>query len=234
MFRSSKRQAFTPTAYGSSRRKRRIPRWLLLILTGIVLGAGGLLFLQKSYGPQRLTVEQSEQLHYDLNSANMDKQRLQAELTEKTRDLAQVRADMEGQARQLASAKAELETVKEDIFRFADAMPPDPRGTSPGINAAEFSYDGAAEALSYSVLVMQDKDKAANPFKGSVEMSVTGRYPNGRTGTIELPSVPVTVGRYVHIDGSAPLPDSLKPRQVTVKVLDNAGKLAATRILIVR
>src|SRR5690606_19088723 len=89
MFRSSKRQAFTPTAYGSSRRKRRIPRWLVLILTGVVLGAGGLLFLQKSYGPTRLTVEQSEQLHYDLNSANMDKQRLQSELTQQTRDLTQ-------------------------------------------------------------------------------------------------------------------------------------------------
>jgi hypothetical protein len=234
MFRSSKRQAFTPTAYGSSRRKRRIPRWLLLILTGIVLGSGGLLFLQKSYGPQRLTVEQSEQLHYDLNSANMDKQRLQSDLTEKTRELAQVRAEMEDQARKLATTKAELDTVKEDIFRFADAMPPDPRGTSPGINAADFSYDGAAETLTYSLLIMQDKNKATTPFKGSVQMSVTGRYPNGRTGTVELPDMNITLGRYVHVDGSAPLPDSLKPRQVTIKVLDGAGKLAATRILNVR
>ena len=91
MFGSSKRNTFKPTAYGSSRRKRRIPRWLLLILTGIVLGAGGLLFMQKSYGPQRLTVEQSEQLHYDLTSANNDKQRLQAELSQQGRELAQVR-----------------------------------------------------------------------------------------------------------------------------------------------
>src|SRR3546814_2830463 len=68
MLGSSKQNVFKPMPYGSTRRTRRIPRWLVLILTGIVLGAGGLLFLQKSYGPTRLTVEQSEQLHYDLRS----------------------------------------------------------------------------------------------------------------------------------------------------------------------
>src|SRR3546814_16356789 len=80
MLGSSKQNVFKPMPYGSTRRTRRIPRWLVLILTGIVLGAGGLLFLQKSYGPTRLTVEQSEQLHYDLNSANLDRQRLQSQL----------------------------------------------------------------------------------------------------------------------------------------------------------
>ena len=44
MLGSSKRTVFKPTAYGSSRRKRRIPRWFVLLLTGIALGAGGLLF----------------------------------------------------------------------------------------------------------------------------------------------------------------------------------------------
>lgn len=234
MFRSSKRQAFTPTAYGSSRRKRRIPRWLVLILTGVVLGAGGLLFLQKSYGPTRLTVEQSEQLHYDLNSANMDKQRLQSELTQQTRDLTQARARLEAQDKELESVRAQLATVSEDIFRFADAMPPDPRGTSPGINSATFGYNAQEEALTYSMLIMQDKGKADTPFKGAIEMSVTGRYPNGRNGTVELPAIAIELGRYIHAEGAIPLPDSLKPRQVTVKVLDAAGKLAATRILNVR
>jgi ribosomal protein L29 len=234
MFRSSKRQAFTPTAYGSSRRKRRVPRWLVLILTGIVLGVGGLLFLQTSYGPTRLTVEQSEQLHYDLNSANMDKQRLQSDLAQQERELVQLRAQLQAQSNELDSARAELETVKEDIFRFADAMPPDPRGTSPGVNSALFTYDEGAEALHYSLLIMQDKDKADKPFKGSVRFSITGRYPNGRTGTVELPAIDLNLERYVHVDGSAPLPDRLSPRQVTVDVLNADGRQVATRILNVR
>src|SRR5699024_5491842 len=70
MFRSRNRHVFKPTAYGT-RRQRRIPRWLVLLFSGIILGAGGLLFLQKSYGPTRLTAEQSEQLQHDLNSANI-------------------------------------------------------------------------------------------------------------------------------------------------------------------
>jgi hypothetical protein len=234
MFRSSKHRAFTPTAYGSARRKRRIPRWLVLILTGVVLGAGGLLFLQTSYGPTRLTVEQSEQLHYDLNSANIDKQRLQSEVSQQEREVTQLRARLEAQNKELASARAELETVNEDIFRFADLMPPDPRGTSPGVNAATFGYDQSAEALTYSMLIMQDKGKAGTPFKGSVKLSVTGRYPNGRSGTLELPAIELSLERYVHIDGSAPLPDRLTPRQVTVDVLNSDGRQVATRILNVR
>src|SRR5690606_30785667 len=139
MFGSPKRHVFKPTAYGTTRRPRRIPRWLVLLLTGVVLGAGGLLFLQKSYGPTRLTVEQSEQLHYDLNSANMDKQRLQSELSRETRSLAEVRAQLEAQAAELKAAQAQVEKTSKDLQLFADAMPADPRGTSPGIRAASFA-----------------------------------------------------------------------------------------------
>jgi len=51
LFGSSNRNTFKPTPYGATRKKRRIPRWLILMLTGIVLGAGGVLFVQTSYGP---------------------------------------------------------------------------------------------------------------------------------------------------------------------------------------
>ncbi|NLY27143.1 MAG: hypothetical protein GX049_06275 [Alcaligenaceae bacterium] len=233
MFGSSKRNTFKPTAYGSSRRKRRIPRWLLLILTGIVLGAGGLLFMQKSYGPQRLTVEQSEQLHYDLTSANNDKQRLQAELSQQGRELAQVRERLEAQTRELETGRKELQAVKDHIALFIDAMPPDPRGTSPGVNAATFTFNG--DTLNYAVLVMQDKDKAAKTFNGILEMSLAGRYPNGRNGTIELDPIDLTLNRYMHLEGSLPIPDGLKPRQVVVKILDaNTRRQVATRTLNVR
>lgn len=233
MFGSSKRQAFTPTAYGSSRKKRRIPRWLLLIITGIVLGAGGLLFLQKSYDPKRLTVEQSEQLHYDLNSANMDKQRLQTELGQLGRDLAAAKAQAEAQRKDLEESRAELEAIKEHIHLFADAMPPDPRGTSPGINAATFTYRD--EMLDYAILVMQDKDKADKTLTGILEMTVTGRYPNGRTGHVDLPPLEIAVDRYNHVKGSVPIPDKMQPRQVVVKIMDDTGKRQlATRTLIVR
>lgn len=232
MFGSSKRTTFKPTAYGSSRRKRRIPRWLLLILTGVVLGAGGLLFLQKSYSPQRLTVEQSEQLHYDLTSANNDKQRLQAELSQQGRELTLARERLESQSKELDSSRKELQAIKDHIALFIDAMPPDPRGSSPGVNAASFTIKN--DALNYAILIMQDKDKADKTFNGTLEMSLNGRYPNGRSGTIELDPISVSLNRYMHLEGSSPVPDGLKPRQVTVKILDGNRRLIATRTLNVR
>lgn len=231
MLGSSKRTVFKPTAYGSSRRKRRIPRWFVLLLTGIALGAGGLLFLQKSYGPTRLTVEQSEQLHYDLNSANADKQRLQAQLSQTSRDLEDVSQKEDKLGKQTGDLQAMVTKLEKDIALFADAMPPDPRGTSPGIRAAEFTINEGQ--LNHFVLLMQDKGKEAE-FSGTMEFVAAGRYTNGRYGNVDLPSQAVSVGRYAYINGSAELPAGFTPRQVTIRIKpDGANRVVATRTMFV-
>ncbi|MBY6345545.1 hypothetical protein E5C31_06190 [Providencia rettgeri] len=231
MLGSSKRTVFKPTAYGSSRRKRRIPRWFVLLLTGIALGAGGLLFLQKSYGPTRLTVEQSEQLHYDLNSANADKQRLQGQLSQTSRDLEEVSLKEGKLDKQTSDLQAMVSKLEKDIALFADAMPPDPRGTSPGIRAAEFSVSDGQ--LNHFVLLMQDKGKEAE-FSGTMEFVAAGRYTNGRSGNVDLPSQAVSVGRYAYINGSAELPAGFTPRQVTIRIKpDGANRVVATRTIYV-
>lgn len=229
MFGSSKRRVFTPTAYGNTRRARRIPRWLVLMLSGIILGAGGLLFLQKSYGPVRLTVEQSEQLHYDLNSSNMDKQRLQSQLNQQTHDIKESRTTVESQAAELKKAKEQVTKLTADLQLFADAMPADPRGTSPGIRSASFSND--AGQLAYQILVMQDEGKT-NTFKGEVELVVAGRYANRKSGSIDLPPFNIELQQYTHVHGTAPLPEGFVPRQVTIKITpEGSKKLSATRTL---
>lgn len=231
MSASYKRNAFKPTAYGTTRRSRRIPRWLVLMLTGIILGTGGLLFLQKSYGPARLTVEQSEQLHFDLNSANMEKQRLQAQLTQRNHELTELRSSHE-ELTEKAQAQQETTTkLTQDLQLFADALPPDPRGTSPGIRAATFV--NVDDALDYQILLMQDPGKT-DQFTGEVELVVNGRYPNGKVVNIELPRFQMELEQYVHLHGQLPLPDGLKARQVTIKVYkEGAAKMAATRTIIV-
>src|SRR5690606_27587429 len=213
MFGSPKRHVFKPTAYGTTRRQRRIPRWLVLLLTGVVLGAGGLLFLQKSYGPTRLTVEQSEQLHYDLNSTNMDKQRLQSELGRETRSLAEVRAQLQTKEAELKAAQAQVAKTDKDLQLFANAMPGDPRGTSPGIRAASFAHEG--ETLDYQILIMQDQGKTGL-FKGTAELTVAGNYNNGKSGHIDLPPFPIELTRYIHATGSDALPAGFSARQVTI------------------
>ena len=230
MLGSSKRRVFQPTAYGPSRRRhRRFPRWLMLMLAGVVLGAGGLLFLQTSYGPQRLTVEQSEQLHYDLNSANLEKQRLQSQLNQQSHQLKETQTKLDEQTTQLQRMQASVAPLEQDIQRFAQAMPPDPRGTSPGIRAASFRH--ANGALQYQLLIMQD-DPKAKPFEGRVEFVVSGRYSNGRTANLELEGFPLNLGYYSHLDGSLELPEGFIPRQVTVKIMQlDTNRQSAIRIL---
>jgi len=232
LFSSNKRVVFQPTAYGSTRRRRGVPRWLVLILTGIVLGSGGLLFLQKSYGPTRLTVEQSEQLHHDLNSANLDKQRLQAELNQRTQDLSEARAALTRQEAQVKEARQQVEKWQHDILLLLEDMPPDPRGTSPGIRAATFAnHEGK---LSYRVLLMQDQPDAAS-FNGKLTLLVEGRYPSGRTNTITLDPISFQLGHYTYVQGEAELPDAFSGRMVTLRVTEGEDtRLRATRIIRVR
>ncbi|SRR5690606_4246201 len=228
MFGSSKRQAFRPTAYGSSRR-RGIPRWLVLLLTGIVLGAGGLLFLQKSYGPTRLTVEQSEQLHYDLNSANMDKQRLQSQLNQHVQDLKEARARIQAQDAELQERQAEIDRLTTDVALFADTAPSDPRGTSPGIRAVSFNF--ADGQLDYHILVMQDADKV-KPFSGEVTLVAAGRYSNGRNANEELEPFPISLERYTHLQGTVEVPEGFTPREVTIQIrADGSERVTAMRVI---
>ena len=229
MFGSSKRQAFRPTAYGSSRRRRGIPRWLVLMLTGIVLGAGGLLFLQKSYGPTRLTVEQSEQLHYDLNSANMDKQRLQTQLNQHVQELKEANSRIQSQDAELQRRQAEIDKLGSDLALFTETAPPDPRGTSPGIRSVSFNYgDGQ---LDYHILVMQDTDKA-EPYSGEVTLTAAGRYSNGRNGNVELEPFPVSLERYTHLQGTLEVPEGFTPREITIQIRpDGSERVSAMRVI---
>lgn len=232
MFGSSKRATFKPSVYETSRRRRRMPRWLMLLLLGVVMGAGGLLFVQTSYGPQRLTVLESQQLTNEVNSGNIERQRLQVQLDDATREVESLKAENGKLSSELATAETAVAPLKEQLALFADAMPPDPRGGPIGVSSASFTREGTN--LRYHVLLLRQDAEGAS-FKGQMTFAVEGRYPNGRTATIELEPVPVTMDRYVHLTGAVALPDGISARRVTVRVIDDETKRQqAMRILIVR
>ena len=225
----SKRPVFKPTAYGHTRRKRRIPRWLVLMITGMVLGAGGLLFIQKSYGPPMLTVEQSQLLHDELNSAKAENQRLLSQITLAERERDDSLAQVDSIKNRLERHDSIVSGLEQDIQLFANAMQADPRGTSPGIRAAELV--NAEGQLEYTILLMQDKDDAPE-FKGTMNFNVMGRYPNGRTGYIDLDPIDIKLGRYLHAQGSVELPSGMIARQVTIQVYpEGSQRAAAMRII---
>lgn len=235
MFRSKNRHVFTPTAYGP-RRKRRIPRWLILLISGVAIGSGGLLFLQKSYGPTRLTAEQSEQLQFELNSSNLENQRLIAEIGQQKRELELNANQLEETEQELKSVQKRLGTIDQEIQILIDAIPADPRGTSPGIRAATFT--NANGNLHYKVLVMQEPNPDTGkiePFKGTAEVVVTGRYSNGAVAHHDLPVFDVNIGHYSQLEGDLPLPNHFTAREATIRLKREGEKqVAATRTLIVR
>lgn len=228
LFGSSKRTAFKPTPYGSTRKKRRVPRWLILMLTGVVLGSGGLLFIQKSYGPTLLTVEQADQLRQDLNSTNLDKQRLLTQVDRQTHELDELRTALEKQTLRADSAEKSYKQLSESVQVLADAVPADPRGTSPGIRAADFTVVNGQ--LAYKLLVMQNSADAP-AFSGKMDFAVEGRYPNGHSTTVDIPVSAVEIGHYTALTGATDLPRAFTPVQVTIRIRDQADKLAATRTI---
>ena len=235
MFGSRNRNVFTPTSYGG-RRKKRIPGWLILLISGIAIGSGGLLFLQKNYGPTRLTVEQSEQLQIDLNSANIESQKLTSELNQVNRQLEESQDSLAQRENELEKLKNRLSNIDNELAILIDAIPADPRGSNPGIRAANFSnQDGK---LAYKVLVMQEANQETGKietFKGTAQVIVTGNYTNGVTSHQDLEPFEFEVDEYTQLSGLLDLPNHYIARQATIKLTREGEKrVSATRTLNVR
>ncbi|KCV23280.1 hypothetical protein AZ28_3340 [Bordetella pertussis B200] len=217
--------------YQPGKRTRRMPRWLVLLLVGIALGAGGVLFLQTNYGPQRLTVEQSEQLHTELSAANLERQRLQTQLDEAIGQRDANKSTHEQLTTDLAQARTRIDTLNQELLLFQDAMPPDPRGGDIGVRSAVFKRQPGQ--LSYQVLIMRE-NHAGPAFKGNVTLAIEGNYANGRRGTLTPDPLALDLQRYNNTQGVLPLPDGFTPRSVTIRVLDGQQKQHAMRIYYVR
>lgn len=231
MFGRSQRAVFKPSLYQPGKRTRRMPRWLVLLSVGIALGAGGVLFLQTNYGPQRLTVEQSEQLHSELNASKLENQRLQSQLEQTTQQRDANLSGYDQLTTDLADARAKLATLNQELALFQDAMPPDPRGGNLGIRSATLKRQPGL--LDYQVLVMREA-RAGAPFQGTLTFAIDGSYPNGRTATLTLDGPSLNVDRYDYARGQLKLPGGFSPKIAVLRVMDGGHKQQAMRIYYVR
>jgi hypothetical protein len=224
---SSKPIPFDP--YGSRRRSRRgMPRWLILLLLGIAIGAGGLFFLQERYLPERLGAEASSRLRGSFERADAERQRLQAELDAASERLRGTLEENKRLASELGAGKETAQRLRQDIAALVASLPPDPRNTPVAVRAARFEVQG--DSLVYNVVLSRER-AGANPFGGVMQLVVAGA--SGRADdTVSLPPVPVSVGTYDTVRGNAPLPPGFKPRQTTIQVLDKVGgKLVGMRVI---
>lgn len=231
LFRRNGPVVFEPYAYGR-RRKWAVPRWLLLLLAGIAIGAGGLFYVQEEYLPPRLTPEESQQLQARVGELDAERARLQAALDKATGDARGAQTEGERLAADLAGARASIERLQKDVALFGDVMPPDPRDGAIGVRGARFANDGGQ--LAYHVLLMREHN-GKRPFKGVMELVVAGERASGRSETITLDPVEVSLAGYQHLTGKLPLPEGFAGRQVTIRVLDRAGgTLQGMRVFNVR
>lgn len=228
---NSKRAIFKPAPYDTRRRARRLPSWLILLLLGVLAGGSGMLILQTSYGPKHLTSTEAQKLAEELNSATLERQRLQAKLDEQTRLLDSARNDSEKLNRtlkdELSTTLALVTPLKEQLNLFVQTLPFDARFGPVGVSTATFNQDKTSPKLTYLLWLLQDKPDRPE-FKGLLELSFEGTHKDGRTETVTLARTQVAFGHYLSVSGQTDLPAGFVARRANARLFDLDGKRQIT------
>lgn len=227
----AKRAIFKPAPYDTRRGSRGMPGWLILFLLGILLGGGGILFLQSSYGEKRLSLAETQQLTEELKNLSVEKQSLQTRV-----DASQTVLDTEVRARDdqinqlknsLSTAESLIGPLREQLSLFAKTLTFDPRYGPIGVSTSLIIQEKNSTKLSYLLWLMQESAQKPE-FKGWLELSFEGRYANGRVETITLPRIALKLNHYLHVTGTTDLPAGFTATRANAKVVSEDGKRQVT------
>jgi len=219
-------------SYGSRRKRGGLPRWLVLLLIGVALGAIGVVIVQERYLPPRLSATDSARLRSDYETAAADRTRLQSELAETGKQLAAALAEKKTLSEELATSRGTADRLNDDLKALVSSLPPDPRGGMVEIRAAQFSTkDGQ---LNYEVVLTRERG-GNKPLPGVLQLSVAGQAPQGSETSVALKPVGTSIGGHEVLRGSQPLPPGFRAKEATIQVLDRAGgKVLGRRVMLVR
>jgi hypothetical protein len=225
---------FKPVAFDRYGRRKRagVPRWLVLLLLGIATGAAGVIYVQESHLPPRLSYDASTRLKAAYEKAEGERQRLARELEETGGQLEKALAENGKLTDELAGSRRTVDGLRADVATLVAALPPDPRGGTVAVRAGRFR---AAEGrLAYDVLLTRD-GTGARALGGQMQLVLSGQSARGGETTVTLPPVSVSIGTHQSVTGEAPLPGGFTPQQATVRVTDGpGGALLGMRVLYVR
>ena len=229
MLGSSKPVPFDP--YRSRRSRRRVPRWLILLLSGMAIGAGGVVLVQERYLPPRLSATETTSLRSAYDDADSARLRLKGELADTTKRLQTALADQKTQADQLSASQATVERLRLDLASTVDSLPPDPRGGTVEVRAARFIAKGGK--LAYDLVLTRER-ATATPLAAVVQLLVEGDSARSSETLVKSPAFAVAIGSHEIVRGSLPLPDGFRPRQTTIQVQDRGGRPMGMRVLPVK
>jgi len=222
---------FKPVAFEPSGRKRsswRLPRWLVLLLVGVLGGVAGVMVVQERVLPPRLSAPEAATLRERLAQAEQDRDRARGDLAATTQRLDAVVAERKALADELAADRERTKNARATEEFLIASLPADPRGGVVEVRAARLTRQQGA--LAYEVLLTRAKGDA--PLPAVMQFVVKGISAGAeRFVTLEPIKVSVT-GQSVR--GSVPLPDAFTPRQTTIQVLDRVGgKQLGMRVMLV-
>lgn len=219
-------------SWGGRRKKRRVPRWLVLLVLGIAIGVAGVLIAQEHYLPPRLSFAETTQLRADYAKAEGERQRFANELAATTKALGSASGESKSLAAELAVSKQTIDRLREGLAFVAEALPPDPRGGQIEVRAARFATSGGK--LVYDVLLYRER-AGGKAIPAVLQFVIAGDSAKGTPATFASKPLAVSVDKHDSFGGDVPLPDGFKPKQATVNVLDRPdGKLLGMRVLYVK
>jgi len=213
MFGQSKAVVLSPRG----KRRRGLPRWLVLLLTGTAVGVAGVLLVQEKVLPPRLSAAASVQLRNALEQTQQDRQRLEQQLAATTQRLEAALAEKETLAAELDGSRHTTEQLRKGLASLVASLPPDPRGGPVQVRAARFKTEGGQ--LLYDV-VLSRAGAADKPLKGVLQLVVAGSPARGPETQLKLEPVALSMSAVESVRGTLALPDGFQPRLATVQVLD--------------
>jgi hypothetical protein len=221
---------FRPSGYARSR--FHLPRWLVLLVTGIALGVGGVLLVQEKYLPPRLSIADSDTLRKRSAESESERQRMATQLDTNTRELKSALAEKERLASELGSGRQANERLRSQLTSLVSGLPPDPRGGVVEVRSAELS--NRSGTLAYDVMITRARTSQP-PLTGVLQFVVSGRNARGLDTTVPLPALPMSLDVFEHLRGQVPLPEGFVVDQASIRLLDRPdGKILGMRVMKVR
>jgi hypothetical protein len=200
-------------SYSRRRSPRRVPRWLLLLLTGAALGAAAVIGVQQRLLPPRLSADASSRLTTAFEAADRERKELRVQLDATARQLQGATAEVTSLKTQAVDRQRTVKRLEGDVATLLDALPPDPRGGTVQVRAAQFKVEGGQ--LTWDIVLSRARADDT-PWKGVLQLVLRG----AASRSLKLEPEPLSLVRHNSTHGRQPLPAGFQPDQVTVQVLD--------------